>query len=215
MNRTAWKFDTPLEQAGLAHSVHKTDGHELSLLTSITLLRLRSLQTPAELQASLHGSGLHLPQLPNQASGQDPSVLCLAPNDWLLFSESLSAERLQQLLEERMNPRLKALSNQSSAYAVFRLNGGIAPWLLGKNCGLDFRKGVALGQHCSRTRLNHVPAILHYHQPSGGSKPYVFDVMIERSLAAYSWQLFLRQFPHAVESEQLHGAFYERSKLYP
>lgn len=219
MNSPAWKFDTPLEQAGLTHSVHKADGFELGLLTSISLLRLHSLQTLAELDTSLHGSDLNLPQLPNQAGGQDPAVLCLAPNDWLLFSEYLSAERLQEMLQERLNPQLTILSNQSSAYAAFRLSGRIAPWLLSKSCGLDFRKGMALGQHCSRTGigqgLNKVSAILHYHQPGSGHNPYVFDVMTERSLAHYVWQLFLRQLPHAIESEQRHGPFYEQGELHP
>ncbi len=215
MNRAAWKFDTPLEQAGLTHSVHKTDGFELSLLTTITLMRLHSLQPRAKLNTSLHGSDLHLPELPNQACGQDPAILCLAPSDWLLFTEYLSAERLQRALQERLNPKLTALTDQSSAYAVFRLSGRVAPWLLGKSCGLDFRKSVAQGQHCTRTRLDQVPAILHYHQPGSGHNPFIFDVMIERSLAPYTWQLFLRQFPHAIELEQLHGPFYEQSKLHP
>lgn len=215
MKTLVWKFDTPLEQASLSQNIHKAKGLELSLLTSVTLMRLHSLQSRAELNTSLQSKDLNLPELPNQAGGQDPAALCLAPGDWLLFSEYLSAERLQHTLQECLNPQFTALIDQSSAYAVFRLSGKTAPWLLSKSSGLDFRKSVAQGQHCSRTRLDQVPAILHYHQPGSGSSAYVFDVMIERSLASYTWQLFQRQFPHAIESEQLHGPFYEQSELHP
>jgi len=215
VNKPAWKFETPLEQAGITTGSHITHGFELNLLTSISLMRLHSLQTREDLKTALHNTGLHLPELPNQAGGQDPATLCLAPNDWLLFSEYLSAERLQNILHERLDPQLTSLTNQSSALAVFRLSGSIAPWLMSKSCGLDFRKSIARGQHCSRSRLDQVPLILHYHQPGSGHNPFVFDVIIERSLARYTWQLLLRQFPHALELEQLHGPFYEQSKLHP
>jgi heterotetrameric sarcosine oxidase gamma subunit len=210
-----WKFDTPLQQAGLTNSVHETNGNELRLLTSISLLRLHSLQTRADLNSNLRSIDLDLPQFPNQASGQDPAVLCLAPSDWLLFGEHHSARELQQLLKDRISPGLTTLTNLSSAFAVFRLSGNAAPWLLAKNCGLDFRKGMASGQHCCRTGLSLVPAILHYHQPGSSSPAFVFDILIERSLAAYTWQLLLRQFPHAMEAEQLHGPFYQQDKPHP
>ncbi len=215
MNQPAFNYDTVLEQAGLNHSVHQCDGFELNLLTSIALLRLHSLQTQDELNAGLEGTGIQLPQQPNQASGQDPSALCLAPGDWLLFSEYLSVGLLQEKLRAAIKQQLTALINQGSAYGVFRLGGHIAPWLLSKSCGLDFRQGLAHGQHCTRTRLDQLPAILHYHQPGSSSGPFVFDVMIERSLAGYAWQLFLKHLPHASELLQQHGSFYEQSQLHP
>jgi heterotetrameric sarcosine oxidase gamma subunit len=211
MNLSNFPFDTPLVQASVDQSVYQTEGLELNLLTSVALLRLHSLETREELNARLQDSAICLPQQPNQASGQDPSALCLAPGDWLLFSEYLSINLLQEKVQASVQSQLTALTNQSSAYGVFRLNGSIAPWLLSKSCGLDFRKGLTLGQHCSRTRLDQLPAILHYHQPGSGSGPFVFDVMIERSLASYAWQLFLKHLPHATELEQQHGPFYEQN----
>lgn len=199
------KFDSALEQAGVQLSVHQTDGFELSQLSSVTLLRLHSLQARTELNSALLSHGIELPERINQASGQDPSVLCLAPREWLLFSEYLSIDQLQKQLEAAVQPELSTLSNQTSAIALFRLKGNTAAWLLGKCCGLDFHPGMILGQHCTRTRLDQAPAVLHYHQPGSGSGPFVFDVMIERSLAHYVWQLFLNYLPHARELEQQHG----------
>jgi|GEM_PF-2282521 len=200
-------FDSALEQAGLMQTVHQTDGFELSQLSSVTLLRLHSLQARTELNAALLSHGIELPERINQASGQDPAVLCLAPKEWLLFSEYLSVEQLQKQLQAAVQPGLSTLSLQTSAIALFRLKGNTVPWLLGKCCGLDFHQGMILGQHCTRTRLDQAPAILHYHQPGSGSGPFVFDVMIERSLAHYVWQLFLNYLPHARELEQQHGSF--------
>jgi len=215
MNGPTHRFDTVLEQAGLNHSVHKTAGIELSLLTSVTLFRLHSLQNCERLDACLAGNGIKLPERPNQASGQDPAVLCLAPGEWLIFSEYLNAGLLQQKFQAALEPSLTALLELSAAFGVFRLKGEIAPWLLSKSCGLDFHQLMRQGQFCTRTRLNQVPAILHHHRPGNGSTPFVIDVMTERSLAPHVWQLFLKNLPHATEVKQLHGPFYEQSKLHP
>jgi len=215
MNGPTHKFDTVLEQAGLNHSVHKTAGIELGLLTSVTLLRLHSLQNREELNARLAANGIELPERPNQAGGQDPAVLCLAPGDWLIFSEYLNAGLLLQKFQSATVPSQTALLELSAAFGVFRLKGEIAPWLLSKSCGLDFRRLMRQGQFCTRTRLDQAPAILHHHQPGSGSTPFVFDVLTERSLAPYVWQLLLKNLPHATEAEQLHGPFYEQSKLHP
>ncbi len=207
MNTTAIKFDSALEQAGLQQFTHRSDNFELIQLSSVSLLRLHSLEVHADLNVALIDKGIELPGRINQARGQDPSVMCLAPKEWLLFSEYLSIEQLQAQLAAAVQTGFSTLSNQSSACAVFRLKGQVAAWLLGKCCGLDFRRGVAAGQHCTRTRLDQVPAILHYHQPGSGSGPYVFDVIVDRSLALYAWRLFLDYLPHARELEQQHGPF--------
>ena len=207
MNDTTIKFDSALEQAGLQNLIHQADGFELSQLSSVTLLRLHSLQHRTELNTALQSNGITLPERINQSCGQDPSVLCLAPGEWLLFSEYLSIGQLQEQLQAVVQPGLSTLSNQTSAVAVFRLKGKTAVWLLGKCCGLDFHQGIVLGQHCTRTRLDQAPVVLHYHRPGSGSGPFVFDVMIERSLAHYVWQLLLDCLPHASELEQQHGPY--------
>jgi len=199
--------DHALQQAGLQECVHATAGLVMSLLTGVTLLRLHSLQPVTELNEALRDSGIHLPGQVNQATGHEPSALCLAPADWLLFSECPADTQLYSRLEAAINPRLTALLDQSAAYAVFRLDGAIAPWLLSKCAGLDWRRGVLSGQHCARTLLERVPVILHYQQPGRSAGPFVVDVMVERSLARQTWQMLLGKLPHALELEQQHGPF--------
>jgi heterotetrameric sarcosine oxidase gamma subunit len=207
------KASNPLEQAGLQAGDYRSDDLQLGQLTAFALHRLRSLQSCSELNTVLAESGWQLPQRVNQSIGQDPSIMCLAPNDWLWFSENLQPTQLQDQLSGQLSKHvapqkdasLTALYDQSSAFAVFRLSGPAATWLLSKCCGLDFRSAIAQGQHCARTRLNQAPAILHYHRPGRGSGPFVFDVLVERSLARYSWQLFHRLLPHAHELQQQYG----------
>lgn len=197
--------DHALQQAGLQNVLHKTGDFELSLLSGVCLLRVHSLQPRAELNAALDNTGIHLPERVNQASGQDPSVLCLAPSDWLLFSENHTYEQFHEPLQAAVNPALTAVMDQSAALAVFRLAGSTATWLLSKCAGLDWRRMMASGQHCCRTKLDRLPAILHYHPPGSGSGAPVFDVMMERSLARHGWQMLLDRLPHARELEQRHG----------
>lgn len=205
MHQTIFQ-DHALQQAGLQNVLHRAGDFELSLLTGVCLLRVHSLQPRAALNAALSHTGIHLPEQVNQASGQNPSALCLAPSDWLLFSENRTLEQLQSPLQAAVDPTLTAVLDQSAALAVFRLAGSTAAWLLSKCAGLDWRRSMTGGQHCCRTKLDRLLAILHYHQPGKGSGPYVFDVMLERSLARHGWQMLLDRLPHARELEQQHGA---------
>jgi heterotetrameric sarcosine oxidase gamma subunit len=205
--------DHPLHQAGIvpvdqAGHHPQTDLH-LAVLTHPTLLRMHSLQSCGQFNAALAELHWQLPPQVNGAMGTDPAVLCLAPGEWLWFSEYLRPEvlrqQMQQPLQDVLDPRLTSLLDQSAAFAVFRLSGPAAAWLLSKCCGLDFRAATRQGQHCSRTRLNQAPAILHHHRPGNGSGTFVFDVLVERGLARYSWQLLQRQIPHAKELHQNYG----------
>ncbi len=197
--------DHALQQAGLQHSVHQAEDFQLALLTGITLLRLHTLQPREELRAGLQSSGMELPSRVNASLGQDPSILCLAPSEWLVFSEYLSSNQLLPMVQPAIDPLRTALLDQTAAFAVFRLGGPVAPWLLSKCSGLDWQRAMAGGPHCCRTLLDKLPAIVHYHPPGSASGPYVFDVMLDRSLARHGWNMLLQKFPHARDLWQQHG----------
>ncbi|HET6566155.1 MAG TPA: hypothetical protein VFG52_12140 [Xanthomonadales bacterium] len=206
MTQGALQPDNALQQAGLQNFEHQAEDFELYLLTSTSLLRLHSLQPLQELNEALGSSNIYLPGRVNQSSGQDPSALCLAPSEWLLFSEYLVPGLLQSQLQEAIDPGRTALLDQNSAFAVLRLSGPVAPRVLEKCAGLDWRTAMGAGAHCCRTLLQQIPAIVHYHQPGSGSGPYVFDVIMERSLARHGWQVLLEKLPHARELHQRHGS---------
>jgi heterotetrameric sarcosine oxidase gamma subunit len=175
-------------------------------LTGTTLLRLHSLEPFTRLCETLKAGGISLPGRVNQCLGQDPAVLCLAPRQWLLFSESLPGEHLMDRLEPLIDRHRTALLDTSAGLAVFRLAGSAAPWLLSKLGGLDFHSANGAGAHCARTRLQHAAVTIHYHQPAGDSGQSVFDLIVDCSIAAWLGQLLTASIPHAEHLYHHHGA---------
>lgn len=196
---------TVLQQAGLAVSSYSSNSIVLHELTGATLLRIHSLQPFAALRDDMAAGEIQLPAQVNQSLGQDPAVICLAPGEWLLFTDYLSASRLLQQMQPALDPRHTVALDVSAGLAVLRLAGGGAPWLLNKLCGLDFQHNIVLAAHAARTRLQQVAVTLHYHRPGGLGHECVFDLICDRSLARYLWQLLLAALPHAEELAQRYG----------
>lgn len=201
----AGRSDSALAQAGI--DVRRYEGPTLVLgeRTGITLARLHSLRWSDAQMQRFADSGVPLPGRIDRCAGQDPTALCLAPGDWLLFSEFLDFSRLSDQLAPAVDRRHAALLDVSAALTVFRLAGDAAPWLLQKLCGLDVLGAMSQGQHCARTRLDQAAVILHHHQPRTGAGPFVWDVLFDRSLARWMWQNLLFSAPHAEELHSRHG----------
>ncbi len=200
---------TALQQAGLSESSYSGNSIVLHELTGVALLRLHSLLPFAALRDEMAAGDIPLPAEVNQSLGQDPAVICLAPGEWLLFSEYLSASRLFEQVQAAVDPRHTAALDMSAGLAVFRLAGSAAPWLLNKLCGLDFQGHRAAAAHAARTRLQQVAVTLHYHRPGGLGNECVFDLICDRSLARYLWQLLIASIPHAEELEQKYGTHHD------
>ncbi|HLF30341.1 MAG TPA: hypothetical protein VI566_04855 [Xanthomonadales bacterium] len=196
---------TALQQSGLAERHYHSACIDLRELDCTTLLRLHSLLPAATLEAALAPGNIPLPGEVNQSIGQDPSVLCLAPAEWLVFSEFQDFNHLAGSLGPAIEPRHTALLDLSAAFTVFRLSGSGAPWLLNKLCGLDIQRDWTGGAHCARTRLQHTGVVLHQHRPGGQSSENVLDLILDRSLALYTWKLLLASIPHAEQLTQTHG----------
>lgn len=196
---------TALQQAGLSENNYSSDSIILHELTGATLMRIHSLLPFAALRDAMAACDIPLAAAVNQSLGQDPAVICLAPGEWLLFSEYLSANRLFEQVQVAVDPRHTTALDVAAGLAVFRLAGSAAPWLLNKLCGLDFQRNRAAAAYAARTRLQQVAVTLHYHRPGGLGNECVFDLICDRSLARYLWQLLLASIPHAEELEQKYG----------
>lgn len=195
---------TPLQQAGVRDT--RLEGRDLVLreLADLTLLRLHSLEEPAALAPGLAEAGIDLPVETNAATGRNPAVLCLRPGEWLLLDGSGDGDAIVARIAPRLDPAHTALIDLSDGLGVLRLTGAAAPWLLGKLSGLDFLAGVGTGQHAARTRMGDVAVVLHYHPDSGG--PPRFDLVFDRSVARYLWDLLNDAAPHAGGLHAAHGA---------
>ncbi len=190
---------TVLQQSGLDQACWQSAQLEMRELTNTSLLRLHSLQPEPVLQKALRTHEVELPLKVGQCTGRDPVVLCLRPSEWLLFSEFLDVARLADKVLAMLDARSSALLDLSASQVVFRLSGAAAPWLLQKLTGLDLFAPDPNTAYCARTRLQHVAACLHYHLPCGHHTEFVHDLIIDRSLARYTWDLLLASAPHAQE----------------
>lgn len=191
-----------LQQAGLEETEFRTPNLHLREVQNACLLRIRSLQAES-LAANLRPAGLEIPVSTGQSCGNDPLWLCLRPGEWLVLSETLSASALEEFLRVVRSDENSAVHNAimdaSDSLAVMRLSGSAAPWLLAKLCGLDFLGGAGSSQHCARTRMAQVAAVVSYHPVKPGSAEFAYDLIVDRSIARYLWDLLLLSTEHAEE----------------
>jgi len=194
--------DTALQQSGLVDVSYRSQHIFMRELTGIALVRIHSLRPFSVLQEGMARCGIQLPANVNQSIGQDPAALCLSPGEWMLFSEFLGYMRLIEQVRIAVDNHHNVALDFSAGLTVFRLAGSGIPWLLAKLSGLDFGGALPPAAYCARTRLQHVAAMLHYHQPGGLATESVFDLIVDRSVARYLWELLIASAPHAEELEQ-------------
>jgi len=200
-----------LQQAGIAERDVLAGQVRLREMTGMALVRLRFYEPPVAMDSPPPG----LPAQTGQCEGTDPALLCLGPKEWLAISATANPDHLLQRLQKVVDPtggsavgttsglEHGVAHDLSDGLALLRLTGTAAPWLLSKLSGLDFLAGVTEGQHCARTRLGDAAVTLHYHQADG--EEWAFDVIVDRSVAAYLWALLQACAPHANELNQTFG----------
>lgn len=187
-----------LRQAGIMVSDFSTGTLSIREVAGASFVRMHSLTDLAGEASTL----IDLPQGTGQCTGGHPAILCLRPREWLFFSETTGPGDLLHHVIGMVDPAQTAVWNQSDALAVFRLSGEASAWLLSKLSGLDFLAGISSGPHCASTRMGQAAVIVHYHQAAG--EEFVFDLIIDRSLAPYLWDLLRESAPHA---DELHASF--------
>lgn len=173
-------------------------------MPGITLLRLHSLEEPVTLGSRLQAGAVSLPQETNEVAGDDPTAICTRPGEWLLLSEQASPESLVAQVMEQIDRTLTTVLDLSDGIRVLRLSGEAAPWLLAKFSGLDFLAGVSEGRHAAQTRIADLAVVVHYRPAEDGCPQ--FDLLFDRSLARYLWELLTDAAPHAEELLATQGA---------
>jgi heterotetrameric sarcosine oxidase gamma subunit len=188
-----------LHQAGIDNVELHSDTLQMKEIAGVSIIRLHSRDPIPQ----TNSGQFCLPDKTGQCSGDNPAMLCLRPLEWLLVSETLEAEDLLQRIQSQITSKLSSINDHSDGLALFRLSGTGAAWLLSKLSGLDYLAGVKDGEHCTRTKMGHTAVVVHYHQV--GPDQFVFDLILDRSLAKYLWQLLLASVPHADELALAYG----------
>lgn len=190
-----------LQQAGVPEAEFRSSNLLLREVQNVSLMRVRSLQ-PDSLASAMRQSGMELPVSTGQSYGDDLTLMCLRPGEWLVLSETLSAGELRNQLNV-FSPAEHAadqssILDASDALAVLRVTGAAAPWLLAKLSGLDFLGASRSVQHCARTRMGQVAVIVNYRPAKAGANES-YDLFLDRSIARYLWELLLLSAKHAEE----------------
>ena len=188
-----------LAQAGVADNVFSNKSIEIQEIEGASLVRVTSLE---DIQ-SLTTGPLELPGLTGQSCRTDPASLCLRPLEWMMISEASTPAELLNRVHRHSDPALTFAVNESDGLAIFRLSGAGVPWMLSKISSLDLLSGIMSGQHCTQTRMGHVAVLVHYHEVE--EQRFVFDLIFDRSLARYIWDLLEQSAPHAEDLIKFFG----------
>ncbi len=127
--------------------------------------------------AARAAAAMGLPVEALSVAGSDPQALWLAPDQWLIVSDTDSADRLIHQCRQHLGSILYSATDASAAFTTCRLEHPQARRLLAMGSGLDFDK-LSYGQ-CARTRLAQVPAVVVPLPDTG------YDLYVDSSYAHY------------------------------
>jgi heterotetrameric sarcosine oxidase gamma subunit len=134
---------------------------------TIAAARALGLAPPAQ-----PGNGVHDGSL---------TILCLAPDEWLVVSEP-GARDLVARLREALADRHAAAVDVSCATATITVSGSRAALLLRKICSIDLARQESRGRCCWQTRIGPFAVLIHRRAADQG-----FDLHVARSYARSFW----------------------------
>lgn len=127
-------------------------------------------------------TALNLPAEPLRWQGPEPIALWLGPDQWLLASDTQSAQELIVFIDDELSNQLDATTDLSDALDCFELSGRGARTILSMGCGLDLDSSAFSYGHCARTRFACVPLVI----TAAGEDQ--FDLYVDRSYSHYLQQ---------------------------
>jgi sarcosine oxidase gamma subunit len=103
--------------------------------------------------------------------------------------------------------------DHSEALALIRIEGEAAPWLLRKHCGLDIPLDRPAEALCAQTLFARISVLMHWYVNgvagnglAGNGPAGVFDLHVDRSRAAYLWNVLVNSATHADQMHKRFGA---------
>ncbi|MEP7248140.1 MAG: sarcosine oxidase subunit gamma family protein [Gammaproteobacteria bacterium] len=169
---------SPLPRGSRDYRAAAFDLRELEAVAKVRVqvLRSRGLSVPAV-------SSMSLPGAPNTASGVDPVALWKAPDDWLVYSQTLTAGALSDWVAAVTSESPLVVTDVSSASAVFELRGPRAIDVLLRDCSLDLEGDAIRPDACAQTLFAQTSVLIH--RPA---EPHTWRLFVERSVALHVWE---------------------------
>jgi len=168
---------SPLPRGSSEYSAAAFELRELEAVTKIRVqvLRSRGLSVPA-------ASSTQLPSAPNTASGVDPVALWKAPDDWLVYSQTLTSDAMSAWVDGVTSESPLVVTDVSSASVVFELRGPRAIDVLLRDCPLDLEGDAIRPGACAQTLFAQTNVLIH--RPA---EPHAWRLLVERSVALHVW----------------------------
>ena len=150
-------------------------GFELSRIDGRSMVRLRV--RPQGTDAA--GKALQLPQDALRWQGEDPAAYWLGPDQWLLTSDTKTADDIISHIDATLSGQLYAATDMSSSNVCFVLSGPAARTVLAMGCGIDVHKSAFTTGHCVQTVFANVLLFIAAVEDNR------FDLYVDRSHARY------------------------------
>jgi heterotetrameric sarcosine oxidase gamma subunit len=148
-------------------------------MAAVDTVRLVERRLRAALRVQRLSGGGDSRQLPGSVQGPDMQVLCIAPGDWLVVSDAVTAAELCRRWSAEPAAAEFSLVDVTYDYAVFELGGGAAREILAKGCGLDLHPERFPPGDSTRTRLAKIAVHVACRESNR------FELYVARSYAVY------------------------------
>ena len=172
---------SPLADSARLYSTASFQVRELERVTKlrVQILRRRGMDTAAV------DSG-HLPGRPNTTAGSDPIALWKAPDDWLVYSQTLTAAAMSDWVGSARSDAPLVVTDVSSSSVVLELSGPRALDVLMRDCTLDLEGNAIPPGACAQTQFAQTTVMIH--RPVSAE---TWRLFVERSVAMHVWDWLL------------------------
>jgi len=165
------------------------DRVSLSEQPLVSLANLRVAPSDQAILAAVHaGLGLELPLAPNTvARDGDITAMWLAPDEWLLRTQTDGVDGLAARVERALAGCWFAVTDQSSGYSVVQLRGPRARDVINAGCPLDLHQRVLPFGRCAQTHFFKTSVLLRPLDETGDG----WELIVRRSFADYAVRMLL------------------------
>ena len=156
-------------------------GFDLTEITGRSVVRLRVL--PRGVDAA--SKALDLPQQALRWTFGDPAAYWLGPDQWLLVSDTQTAEDIIRHIDSTLAGQLYAATDMSSSNVCFSLSGPAARTVMAMGCGVDMHVDAFETGNCVQTLFANVLLFIVAVEDTS------FDLYVDRSHSRYLSNWFL------------------------
>ncbi len=156
-------------------------GFRIRELEPVTKLRVQGLHARGQYSAATDPK--YLPERPNTICGVDPIALWKAPDDWLVYSQNLTARAMSDWVGAIRSEAPLVVTDVSSASVLLELSGSRTVDVLMRDCTLDLEGNAVPPGACAQTLFAQTTVMIHRDVSAE-----TWRLLVERSVAMHVWE---------------------------